>query len=231
LSNEKEKWATLRVEINNSYELTSKWKDAIDLFHSRVDKKFFRPIETILSSKKFEGEGFTILTAQCSLIESLAAFREGKIYNNKLKKTSPTYEYSSSGHLYISFLLTANIFNNVFFSVDANGKKMPNSPYSAEEFYSEVRCGLLHEARTKGNWTVNVKKGSKKETRFIEQTKTAKKIYRTILHYRLKHYVESYCIDLKQEGNKKERRLFARKLDDLFDFPRDSAQFDWWKDP
>lgn len=231
MSKEKAKWETLRVEIDNSYELSSKWIDAIDLFHARVEKKFFRPIETIMSSKKFEGEGFMILTAQCSLIEFLAAFREGKIYNYKAKKTSPTYEYKDSGKLYTSFLLTANIFDGIFFSTDVNGNKVPNVPFSAEDFYSEVRCGLLHEAKTKGDWTVNVKKGSKRETIFVEQTKTAKKIYRTILHHRLKHYVQSYCLDLKLEDSKKERRLFARKLDDLFDFPRDSAQFDWWTDP
>lgn len=231
MSKEKVKWETLRVEIDNSYELSSEWIDAIDLFHARVEKVFFRPIETIIGSRKFEGEGFSILTAQCSLIEFLAAFREGKIYNNKLKSTSPTYEYKKSGELYVSFLQSANIFNGIFFLIDANGNKLTNTPFNADDFYSQVRCGLLHEARTKGDWTVNVKRKSNKETIFIEQTPTKKKIYRTILHYRLKHYVESYCLDLKLEGSKKERRLFARKLDDLFDFPRDSAQFDWWTDP
>jgi len=51
-----------------------------------------------------------------------------------------------------------------------------------------------------------------------------------VLHYRLKHYVETYCAELRQNDNQHLRRLFARKLDDLFEIPRDPKVFDWWID-
>lgn len=224
------KWAELRLELTGSYDYDDNWRAAINLFTARLEDKFFNPIQKIIDTKRFKGEGFAILAVQCALIEFFAAFRNGKIFNHNAGKNSPQYEYKGSAKLYVDFLHTANIFENVFYTIDADGNKNLGHPFDANLFYSQVRCGLLHEARTKGEWTVNVKKNSRKEKIFIIQVEEKKQIYRTVLNYLLKDYLNRYCEELKQNNNQNLRRLFARKLDDLFDMSPDPEKFDWWID-
>ena len=152
---EKTKWNELRNKLNNDYTYSEDWELAIQLFNRRIENKFFNPIQEIINTKKLKGEGFTIVTAQCGLIESLAAFRKGKIFNHSKNAASPQYEYKKSAEIFVDFLQNQDIFKNNFYQIEPNGDKTLNVPFSAKDFYQDVRCGLLHEARTKNNWVIN----------------------------------------------------------------------------
>src|SRR5439155_22665118 len=52
------------------------------------------------------------------------------------------YEYNISAELFVSFFRNRPPFSEEF------------DEALAREFYAEIRCGLLHEARTKGGWKV-----------------------------------------------------------------------------
>ena len=86
-------WKTIREKVKDNYKFNPDWEEAIKLFKNRLDRKFFNPIEELIKQKKQEGEGFTIVTTQCALIESLASFKTGQIFNHKKNKSSPKYEY------------------------------------------------------------------------------------------------------------------------------------------
>lgn len=88
----------------------------------------------------WEGEGFTIASIQCALIEFLAATRAGKNYRHK--NPQGPYEYNVSRDLFVDFLFRTEPFDKLFSKIDA------------ENFYSNVRCALLHEARTKAGWII-----------------------------------------------------------------------------
>jgi hypothetical protein len=94
------------------------------------------------------GEGFAIVTLHCSLIEFLAATLEGKAYRLP-KKGAPRIdkkvEYSDSHDMFVRFLKSRLPFDKMF---SDNG--------TAEDFYASVRCGLLHEARTKRSMEIRV---------------------------------------------------------------------------
>lgn len=230
---ERKKWDTLRVVLNSNYLYNEEWEQAIELFKNRLNRKFFNPVQTIISHQKLEGEGFAIVTVQCSLIESLASFRAGKIHILKRKNTSPNYLYDGSKKLFIDFLQNAEIFKDNFWQLDNNGKYLINTPFNAEDFYRNVRCGLMHESRTIAEWNINATKfDSKNHKVFLEKSGSKIKIYRTILHYRLKDYVKSYLQDLKEENEQGEnlRRLFARKIDHLYDKAPDPNLYEWWID-
>ena len=120
-------------------------------------------------------------------------------------------------------------YDNFWTLKDGNLEK--DTPFSADKFYSDVRCGLMHEARTKNEWFINTtKKSIKTEKIFLEKEGDKVKILRSILHYRLKAAVDSYCSELadNNEDGEKLRRFFGRKLDHLFDIDRDK-NYDWWK--
>lgn len=227
--NEIEEWKNLRTKLKQDYSYDDNWKQAIELFDTRIKRKFFNPVQTIIDKQTLEGEGFTIVTVHCSLIEMLSAFSKGEIYNHKKNATSPKFEYNESKKMFTSFLKTANIFKDIFWKED---KSTP--PFDADDFYTSVRCGLMHEARTKNNWFINATPKTikvKTETNFLQHKGDRKVIYRTILHHRLLGYLTDYQNKLRQndKDGKKLRKYFARKLDHLFEIPLDK-KFDWWNE-
>jgi hypothetical protein len=121
------------------------WREAFgDYFHARVFLRYLNPIRTLQENGTFEGEGFSIVAIQCTLIEFLESTIQGRLYRYRRLSDPPLapHEYSNSSDLFISFLTTRQPFAKDF------------SPQLAREFYEGVRCGLLHEARTKNGWTI-----------------------------------------------------------------------------
>ncbi len=232
MQNEKSDWINVRARLDQSYRYDEIWEEAIQIFDSRLKNKFFSPIQKIIDGRSKKGEGFAIVTVQCAMIETFAAFRKGIIFNHNFRPGGPAYEYKSSRDIFTEFLRTASIFKDHFWSLDVNGSVVHDNPYNAGDFYGDVRCALMHEARTKNNWHINLapkKTDSKNEPIFIIIENGKTKIYRTLLHYRLLKYFNEYQDELRQDNQNSEtlRKYFARKMDNLFEFAPD-ANFDWW---
>jgi hypothetical protein len=231
---EKNFWISKRQIVRNSYEINDNWLEIIEKFKTRIENYYLIPIDNVREPSRLKGEGFTILTIQCALIEMFAAFKYGKIHNHSKRAGRPNYEYKLSNECFIPFLHTESIFENHFYKIE-HGEKIINQPFSATEFYNNVRCGLMHEARTKGNWIINAKKKYEgNETIFISNDSLKDKISidRSILNKQLKEYFTDYLNKISensQEGNRL-RRLFARKLDHLYEIPTDVENFEWWID-
>lgn len=117
------------------------WAETFDAFLlGRLKSRYLTPIGMIRDNGTWEGEGFTIASIQCALIEFLAATRAGKNYRHK--NPQGPYEYNGSRDLFVDFLFRTEPFDKLFSKIDA------------ESFYSNVRCALLHEARTKDGWII-----------------------------------------------------------------------------
>ena len=227
-------WQNLRQKLNNSYGFNQQWESAIRIFETRLKNKFFDPLEEIILADKLKGEGFAITTVLCAIIEALASFREGEIYANIKSVPVINYEYSGSKTMFVEFVTSDSVFEGNFWERGNNGAINKNSPFNAEDFYIKVRCGLMHEARTKTPWHINAtksKESDKTETVFLENDNGKIRIQRTILYYRLVQCKGNYCNDLRKNTQEGEilRRFFARKLDHLFDIQPELA-FDWWAD-
>lgn len=114
-----------------------------ECFEVRIQSRYLKPIAQLEKNSTLEGEGFSIVTIQCALIEFLAATQTGKRYKflrngEKLGE----FEYNKSRELFVNFLSSSEPFNSAFDQEIAN------------DFYSSVRCGLLHEAATKNGWKI-----------------------------------------------------------------------------
>lgn len=126
------------------------WAQAFaDYFETRLKLRYLLPIDTLISEGTLRGEGFSIVALQCTLIEFLAAVKDGKNYRRLTKaehkagvKIGPN-EYDNSREIFTKFLSGDPVFAPAFPTID-----------EAEEFYVSVRCGLLHEAQTKNGWTI-----------------------------------------------------------------------------
>jgi hypothetical protein len=180
---------------------TKPWeKAAKDYFEARLVSRYLTPIKTLQQSGSQRGEGFSIVAVQCSLIEFLESTVQGTSYRYVPPKGVPPlgqYEYSNSGEIFVSFLVNRPPFKNDFTTQDV-----------ARDFYEGVRCGLLHEARTKNGWMI-LAKNSGSQTIDANQ----KIIYRDNFQTALLAFVEWYKGALPSDRALQE--AFIRKFDSL----------------
>jgi hypothetical protein len=192
-----EDWCLLKQRlIENSCEET--WKEALnDYFLKRLYLRYLNPIKVLQKHGTFSGEGFSILAILCTLIEFLESTVKGLKYrySNRNDELSH-FEYSNSRELFINFLCNRMPFRKEF------------NLTLAEEFYINIRCGLLHEAQTKDRWRVRAKN---KEGKIIE--KDQKIVYRDNFMEAINSFIQLYSVELK--FNKKFQEAFIRKFDSL----------------
>lgn len=225
---EQDIWEKHRLKFKD-YSYNENWKTVINIFEKRIETKFFEPLKQLKKHGNNEGSGFSMVAIECLLIELFAAFREGKTFNHRYskEKNPPTYQYGDCQSLYVDFLTKIYPFNSQF-SSDLEKIKNDVNFFSASKFYTEVRCGLLHEGKTKGKWTINLKKSDEPKDIFLKKEVNKLKIFRTALLRKIEEYLALYIKDLKKPENEGLRKHFARKMDNLY-FPR-SKKAIWWND-
>ena len=175
------------------------WQKAFtDYFDTRLRLRYLDPIRVLQDNGTFQGEGFSIAAIQCSIVEFLESTLQGKSYRFVRRGGPPLgiYEYSSSSEIFISFLVNRSPFKNDF------------DEDRARDFYVNVRCGLLHEARTKNGWTI----WAKDATGHIIDANN-KIMYRNDFQSGLLAYVDWYKQALTSDTAVQE--AFIRKFDSL----------------
>lgn len=195
--NKRADWLALRERLIRGDE--DAWVAAFaDFFKTRLELRYLHPIKLLQQHGTLQGEGFSIAAIQCSLIEFLESTAKGLNYRYiaKGQKLRP-YEYSNSKELFVAFLRTREPFSETF-----------NEDDTARDFYTSVRCGLLHEARTKNGWKVWA--GSEEGPVANVPSKT---LYRDGFQSALLQYIQHYGIILQEDAAYK--CAFIRKFDAL----------------
>ncbi|MCD0472569.1 hypothetical protein [Flavobacterium sp. JAS] len=194
-------WNTIRASLTD-FNNISLWTTVYnDYFIRRLDDRYLSPIRSIKQDGCYTGEGFSIMTIICSLIEFLETTYQGKNYRYRRTGDPPLgqYEYGASTQIFIDFLINRTPFNMQF------------NRQNADDFYKNIRCGLLHEARTNGNWTIW---GNSGNSILIKKTSTVTIIYRDdFLEALLKLINVDYKSELLSSTERKE--AFIRKFDNL----------------
>lgn len=191
------------------------------------------------------GEGFAAMTLICSLIEFLQSCYEGKKYHRD--NPDDDFEYGDnlgSSRKFKKFLECQYPFSSIFAQTFTNSAGTTNT--FAEDFYTSVRCGLLHEAATNNNWIIR-EKHSNPDT-FVDISNHAKKIiYRNNFFKAIKKYFGEYKQKIIDNGtgtinvrdrndntfptkNIYLRHAFCRKIDFLCEMhePVANRTGDWW---
>jgi len=128
----------------------------------RYAERFFEPIACLTGAPSSgQGYGFAIMSLCCLLIETIECYRLGwpsssakelrDLQNDPLNSKVPESHYKLSGS-----------FQNEKFSSEVAFKKFFEEPKHKEYFpdvdgavfYTAIRCGLLHQAQTKGSWLI-----------------------------------------------------------------------------
>lgn len=166
-----------------------------DFFSERLKLRYFEPIQVLQANGAQRGEGFSIVAIQCSLIEFLESTAQGTNYRYvRGGQQLGQFEYSSSRDIFVSFLTTRSPFATTF------------NAATAEDFYASVRCGLLHEARTKNGWRIWADGSAVADTH-------QKIVFRNNFQDALLTYLAEYAQRLPLDASLQE--AFVRKLDYL----------------
>jgi hypothetical protein len=189
-------WHAIRVRLLRSD--AQAWREAFtEYFEARLHLRYLHPINLLQEHGTFQGEGFSIVTIQCSLIEFLESTAQGKNYRYRKHNEVPgAYEYSSSQSVFVSFLRDRAPFSQVF------------DEACAQDFYFSVRCGLLHEAQTKNGWRIWAEDHGGAIANMRDKI-----VYRNDFQAALLKYIASYGADL--QVNEALQQAFIRKFDNL----------------
>jgi hypothetical protein len=174
------------------------WKMAYEEFYlARLNLRYFNPIRLLQENGTFQGEGFSIVTIQCSLIEFLETTIQGRSYRYlRRNETLGPFEYTKSSEIFTSFLTSREPFRLHF---DKPG---------ARDFYENVRCGLLHEARTKGGWRIHARSPEAVMVDFQQKI-----VFRDDLQVAFGQFLEWYRTQLTTDTEV--QTAFIRKYDSL----------------
>jgi gamma-glutamylcyclotransferase (GGCT)/AIG2-like uncharacterized protein YtfP len=199
-------WKKDRIElindINRDCPSLDLWEKAFNHFYGRIESRFLNPIRWILEKGENIGEGFSIVALQCILIEFLQSFYKGLIYTTKEEKDLKPFEYNSSRNLFRGFLLKHPPFSDYFTKKsEANG------------FYDNIRCGLLHEARTKKTWLIRI--DSTRSKKIIVCDNKNMVVYRDAFYDAIKVFINAYKVEFL--ASKDLKINFIIKFDDLVD--------------
>lgn len=197
-------WAALRTQIQTN-PTPALWESAFDDFYmARIRTRYLDPISAIEGLSHVAGEGFSIVALFCTLIEFLETCEKG--HNFRLgadpTQTALTFEYGlRQGRGYFdNFLTTKKPFNTRF------------PPSLVPSFYADVRCGLLHEARTQGSWMITTRPS---EGHLVRQVGTRIHLYRRELKPAFETYFTDYRQRLIADINGDLKPAFIRKFDHL----------------
>lgn len=189
-------WYALREQLSVGKPVG--WNEAFaEFYEARLKLRYLHPIQLLQDNGTFQGEGFSIVAIQCSLVEFLESTTQGTRYRflRPGEQLGP-YEYSSSQTVFVAFLKDRAPFSATF------------DDASARDFYVGVRCGLLHEARTKNGWRIWARGPDGIVANTLDRI-----VYRDNFQAALLQYIQAYGEGLPNDPRLQE--AFIRKFDSL----------------
>lgn len=128
--------------------------------------------------------GFSIMANSCLLIETYASFRE-KVFKDTSRKSEKCFGW---------FFLTAYRFScfskgglSINEYTDPNISMRNRNRGIPEDFYKNIRCGILHNAETRNGWKITRQKDLglyDEKTKTINAVKFMNRLHHTIKDYR-----------------------------------------------
>ena len=183
----------------NALELSKKdsigWSLAIDIFEDRISGRFLKQIDELTSNQDKNVRAFScfvIIAIDCLLIETLEQFYLG------VKRTGKDKD--------------VQMFHN-FFQRSNELKQFFDTLEKSKIFYNQIRCGILHQAQTKKQSTINIKNGTPSLSWVdINDNQKGISINRNKFHKAVKAVFIQYVSDLRKGKDFNLRQKMQRKM-------------------
>lgn len=229
----KKRWVAVKKDLSEGSDFGI--EEVYSIYFKRIENRYFKPIELLKShDDSIDGYGFSMVAILCSLIEFLQSTIDGKFhrisYEEEFKVKYPILDSEGCIHYY------GGAGRNEFieFLKELNTSFKDNPTYSedydtvAREFYSCVRCALLHDACTSGNWII--REQSDKDLIFDISNPEEKILYRNNFYKKIYEKVKN---DMSANfiNNIEFRKNLLKKMDIIFEtanyIVKDEIPF-WW---
>lgn len=173
------------------------WKKAVEIFDDRMKGRFFDQIDLLDKNPNRDVgifAGFAIMSLDCLLIETIEQFINGRIRTGQGMNETAFFDFFQRSKTFKSFF---------------------NTQTKATVFYTQIRCGLLHQAQTKGKSIIHIRKEPILE--WIDSQKPSKgiKIQRKKFHQEVLKIYENYCNQLSDKKNMNIKGKFKRKMENI----------------
>lgn len=169
------------------------WEMMVAIFHDRIEGRFLKPIRLIEKDAEIaEFSGFSILALDCLIIETLRQFYEG---------INETKRYKNE-EAFCNFFIDSKYFRDHF------------DTYSASTFYKHYRCGLLHQAQTKGKSIIRIDQDTMVKAINKSEKLIGLIINRLLFHKALEDEINDYLSKLISGGDENStlRKNFIKKM-------------------
>lgn len=203
-------WRDLSARL--SVHADENWDIAFQFFEERITTRYLNPIRKILEMDLNTGEGFAVVNLQCSLIETIECFWNGWIYEFKVAKkgVKPSYKYKMGPATYKgSRVRNRDIFIKFF----EEREPFKSLGIDGDDFFENVRCGLLHETQTKNNWVI--RKEEDMQIEFYKVDGNKKIIYRKKFQDAIETVITEFKSQLVTNGNSSLRQNFVDKFNHM----------------
>ncbi|HEX8334671.1 MAG TPA: hypothetical protein VF622_18750 [Segetibacter sp.] len=174
---------------------SASWSTKIDIIKDRFESRFINPVSALIYHNDAAIKrncGFVVMSIDCLLIETLNQFFLG------LRKTNDKYYPGNTNPNYKwNWQAFRDFFTySTFFPAFKADEKL------TEEFFSQVRCGLLHQAESKFNSLINLKHAEMVIPIVEGDWRKGIVINRNLFHHAVKNEFEKYLSDLNDPESK-----------------------------
>jgi len=178
-------WHALRLDDPHSPD----WDKAVNILSARIQDRYIAPVDFLVTAEQNKPPserrfGFTVLAIDCLLVETLGAFVEGLEDTDGISKKT-----------FCTFVRGRKQFATEFATDDL-----------AARFYQQFRCGILHQAETRGDskvWSVGP---------MLRVNGDAITVNRNKFHESIKAEFETYLAELRDPQNSTLRANFRKKM-------------------
>ncbi|MBK5212742.1 MAG: hypothetical protein JJE55_03655 [Flavobacteriaceae bacterium] len=126
-------------------------KELADFFFDRFYTRYLKPFDykhkNYITSYK---NGFAIMASCCLLIETFISYTNNEFKNNRQKSERSFGYFFLTNKEFICFSEGGLELNKY----EKQLTKYLNNRGIPKDFYSNVRCGILHNGETKNNWKI-----------------------------------------------------------------------------
>lgn len=131
--------------------------ELVEFLRERHEERYFQPLRLMGNAAGNEaGYGFAMMSLCCLLIETFQCYREGcpTTSGKEWKDLLEVERKESIPPGYSLTRVTREAAEAIFWNFFKEQKEF-FPKVDGKEFYKNIRCGLLHQALTKNNWTIN----------------------------------------------------------------------------
>lgn len=127
---------------------------AIEKWKERTEERFIKPMVKLNESGSKSGEGFSVVSLACILIDYLSRVDHGLVF--QYKQIASEYLNIDKKEHPGNFRFSFETYQTMKWFPKFCKARLKMSDSLAQKFYIEVRSSLLHDAMTNANWVIRV---------------------------------------------------------------------------